>query len=606
LRVLLREVFGLLGRRVWILVAALSTLSISTGLGLVVPAATKLAVDFAILDTPGPQGLPHWVPGRGDRHTLLWTVAAFMFATAAAAVLVGIWGRYQATRLTKILQSTLRRRAFEHAAALPLPRVQALKSGGVASLLREDAGAAGDLIFSLIYNPWRAVIQFVGTLGVLAWTDWRLLVGGLVLVPATWVTHRQWINKIRPLYRDIKNTRSATDAAATEAFAGIRIVRGFSRAQTEARRFTIGNHYMSRQEMLTWWRSRLLEILWAFLIPGASVGVLLYGGSRVIAGDLTIGDVMMFTTYVLLLLGPLEVLSSTATSVQTNLAALDRVMDLLDEPREFAGQTPRVRVSRETARGLVEFRGVWFSYPRPAQKVSGGSAASEPVPVLRDINLVIRPGTTVALVGASGSGKTTLSNLVARFYDPTGGVVLFDGVPLPEIDPASFRRLLGIVEQDVFLFDGTIAENIAYGRRDATDEAIREAALAAHAHGFITETELGYQTLIGERGVRLSGGQRQRLALARAMLADPLVLILDEATSNLDAMSEAAIQDSMASLRHGRTCLVIAHRLSTVRHADEILVLDKGLIVERGTHEDLVASHGAYERLVRTQLEPAV
>lgn len=598
---LIREIFRLLGSRGWILAASLGTLTVATTIGLLVPGTTKIAVDYVILDSPGPHALPGWVPFRDNRHALLWVVGGVMFSTAALAVLIGMWGRYQSTRLTKLLQSLLRRKAFRHAVTLPLPRVYSLKSGGVASLLREDAGAAGDLIFSLIYNPWRAIIQFVGTLVVLAFTDWRMLVGGLVLVPATWFTHRQWINKIRPLYRDIKNTRTATDAAATEVFAGIRIVRGFSRGKTEGLRFTIGNHLMARQEMLTWWRSRVLEVVWGFLIPGASVGVLLYGGSRVLAGDLTIGDVMMFTTYVLFLLGPLEVLTSTATMVQTNLAALDRVLDLLEEPPEFADTKPTTFVSRATSQGLVEFQGVWFAYP----PTKGKSPPQEAHWVLREINLTIPPGKTVALVGASGSGKTTLSNLLARFYDPSKGRVLFDGTPLREIEPAGYRSLLGIVEQDVFLFDGSIAENISYGRRDAAPDQIEAAARAAHAHEFIVATEKGYQTLIGERGVRLSGGQRQRLALARAILANPLILILDEATSNLDAQSEAAIQETMSTLLKGRTCLVIAHRLSTVRHADEIVVLDRGEIIERGTHEELLTRHGAYERLVRTQLEPA-
>lgn len=612
---LLKHTWRFIGADRATLVLALCTLTLSTLLGLAIPSATKLAIDYVILDHPGPSGLPKWLGLPTERMTLLWMISAAMMVLAVLAVVTGMWGRWQTTRMTKLLQASLRRKAFDHAMRLPLYRVQALKSGGVTSLLREDAGAAGDLIFSVIYNPWRAIIQLAGTLIVLSFVDWRLLLGGLLIVPAVWVTHRQWINRIRPLFRDLKVTRSATDGHTTEAFAGVRVVRGFSRAKAELGRFTVANHLMGRQEVLIWWRSRVLETLWSLLIPAASVGVLIYGGSRVIAGDLTIGDVMMFTTYVLMLLGPLETLTSTASTVQTNLAALDRILDLLDEPLEFAPKagetTPELQtVSRTQARGQIVLDNVWFEYPtgkkrtdKPTKAGEAVKEAAEPAWVLRGINLSVPPGQTVALVGASGAGKTTLSNLVARFYDPTRGRVLFDGVDLRDIDPASYRGLLGIVEQDVFLFDGSVAENIAYGRRSATIQEVKRAAGLANAAGFIELMEKGYETVIGERGVRLSGGQRQRIAIARAILADPVVLILDEATSNLDSESEALIQRSLGGLMKGRTCFVIAHRLSTIRNADVIVVLEKGEIVETGTHASLIEAGGRYSELLRTQLE---
>jgi ATP-binding cassette subfamily B protein/subfamily B ATP-binding cassette protein MsbA len=595
---LFRRFWGLLRGERLTVAFALATLTLSVAAGLAMPASTKIAIDYIITDSPGPSGLPEWLGLRhADRLHLLLLLGAAVFALALLAAFVAIWGRYQMTRLTKRVQASMRRRVFDHAVRLPLHRVYALKSGGVASLLREDAGGVGEMVFNLVYNPWRAVVQLVGTLAVLAWTDWRLLLAALLLIPLVWATHKAWIARIRPVYRDIRANRQAMDAHATEAFAGMRIVRGFGRQRGEAARFARAGHLMARQEMFVWCWSRAIETLWSLLIPAASVAVLLYGGAMILRGRLTIGDLMMFSAYLLMLLGPLEVLVSTATNIQNNLAGFDRALDLLDEPTELAPATPR-SAPRPTAdpaaaRARITFDRVWFAYPGHAE------------PVLSDVSLDAAPGRTVALVGPSGSGKTTLCNLVARFYDPTAGAVLLDGVDLRRFDPAAYRRLLGIVEQDVFLFDGTVAENIAYARRHASDAQVRAAARAANADEFIDRLERGYDTLIGERGVRLSGGQKQRIAIARALLADPRILILDEATSNLDSHSEALIQRSLRTLMQGRTCFVIAHRLSTVRHADLIVVLERGRVVETGTHEDLAASEGRYWEMLRAQLHAA-
>ncbi len=590
---------------------ALVTLSMVTAVGLIVPASTKVAIDFILTDNPGPGGIPSWVSETfglpADRSGLLWRLGLTVVAIAFFGVALGSVGRWQMTRITKRLQADLRRRAFEHAVHLPLHRIYHFKSGGMASILREDAGLAGELLFSMVYNPWRAVVQLVGTLAILAVVDWRMLAGGLMLVPIVWVTHRTWIARIRPLYRDAKQARQTIDSTTTEAFGGMRVVRGFSRERSEAGRFTTGQHFMTRIEILTWWWSRILEMAWTVLIPVASAAVLIYGGTQVLNKSLTIGDVMMFSTYLLMLLGPMETLTSTAANIQSNLAALDRVLDLLGEETEFAGAKGDIIVTRSTAEGALELRDVWFTYPRPPKKASKDPKAAEkdPEPVIKGVTLRVEAGETIAFVGPSGSGKTTLCNLIARFHDPTAGTILFDGVDLKRIEVASYRSLLGIVEQDVFLFDGTVAANIAYGRRGATPEQTIEAAKAANAHAFIMELDKGYETIIGERGVRLSGGQKQRIAIARAILADPLILILDEATSNLDTESEVLIQRSLSTLMKGRTCFVIAHRLSTVRHASRIAVIEQGKMTEVGTHEELNAAGGRYADLLKLQIEGA-
>jgi ATP-binding cassette subfamily B protein/subfamily B ATP-binding cassette protein MsbA len=303
----------------------------------------------------------------------------------------------------------------------------------------------------------------------------------------------------------------------------------------------------------------------------------------------TLGDLILFLTYLGALLGPIAVLAGSATALQNSLSGLDRVLDLLAEPLEMPPAPDAITVERDRVAGRITLRDVSFTYT--------GSDA----PVLHHIDLDVRPGEMVALVGPSGAGKTTLCNLVARFYDPTEGAVMLDGVDLRKLTADSYRRLLGIVEQDTFLFDGTIADNVAYGKRGATAEEIRHAATLANAHEFIETLPAGYDTLIGERGVKLSGGQRQRLTIARAILADPKILILDEATSNLDTESERLIQGSLRTLMTGRTSFVIAHRLSTIAHADRIVVLENGRIVEQGRHEELLRASGRYRAMVDLQ-----
>lgn len=587
---LIKRFFDLLRGHRRSMAFALTTLTAATLLALVPPAATKVVVDYVLGEEPLPEFVPAWVPR--EQWPLLMAITAAVLSISFVKLGFHLWGRWHATRVTKLLQMSVRRRVFAHVMRLPLHRIQELKTGGTASILRQDAGSVGDLVFGLLYNPWRAVIQLAGSLCVLAIVDWRLLLGAILVLPLVYATHRTWIGRIRPQHRRVRAQREKVDGLATETFGGMRVVRAFGRQRAETSRIMRGNHLMGRQELRAWWSMRWIEIVWEVLMPVASAALLAYGGWRVIQGALSLGDLVMFLAYLLMLLGPLAVLAQSAATLQNGLSGLDRVLDLLDEPTEMG--TGKSRLDSSAVAGRLTLNGVSFGYP-------GSSDLA-----LRDIDLDIAEGETVALVGPSGSGKTTLCNLIARFYEPNSGRILLDGTDVANLDITSYRESIAIVDQDVFLFDGTVAENIAYGNRHASAAEVRAAARLANAHEFIEPLAHGYDTLVGERGVKLSGGQRQRLAIARAVLADPQVLILDEATSNLDTHSELTIQSSLATLMDTRTAIVIAHRLSTIAHADRIVVIESGQIMEMGTHASLMASDGHYREMVLLQTHAAM
>ncbi len=588
---LIREFFRLLHPYRWQISLTLLSVTLSTGLGLLPPAGTKFIVDYVLGGLPLPTWFSQAFPWFNTPMRLLSGVVGVVVVISLLKILIHIWGRWDATRISKQIQLAVRRHVFEHAVRLPLHRIHELRSGGVASVLREDGGSVGELVFGMLYNPWRAVIQLVGSFVILAWVDWTLLAGALVLLPTVFITHRAWINSIRPQFRAIRKQRESIDAGAAESFAGMRIVRAFSRQKRESARFSEENNMMVRQELYAWWWMRGVEMVWEALIPIASAGLLFYGGWRVIDGHMSVGSLMMFLVYLLMLLEPLATLATSATQFQNSLSGLDRILDLLAEPREMESTPESLRADRTQIRGQMTFEDVTFLYP------------GTQTPALSDIHLNVQAGQTVALVGPSGAGKTTICNLVARFYDPTSGSVTLDGRDLRDYDVESFRALLGVVEQDVFLFDGTIGQNIAYSRKHAKPDEIRAAADAANASEFIDRLPAGMNTLIGERGVRLSGGQRQRLAIARAVLADPRILILDEATSNLDTESEQLIQQSLGTLMRGRTSFVIAHRLSTIAGADRIVVVEGGRILQTGTHSELMALGGKYRTMVEQQVK---
>ena len=454
---LLRRFFQLLAPFRWQIVWILASLTVATVLALIPPAGTKFLVDYVLTQKPLPEPWATRFPSLTDPKTLLMATVIAVVSISLLKIVVHILGRWYATRITKHIQLNVRRKVFEHAVRLPLHRVHEIRSGGVASILREDGGSVGELVFGLLYNPWRAIIQLLGSFIILAWVDWTLLLGAAVLLPLVFLSHKAWISKIRPQFRAIRKQREQIDAGAAEAFSGIRVVRAFSSQKRESGRFVTENNLMVRQELYAWWWMRAVEMIWEAMIPLSSAALLFYGGWRVLEGALTVGDLMMFLVYLLMLLQPLATLANSATQFQNSLSGLDRILDLLDEPKEMESTPESIRVSRNEVAGNIAFNGVTFAYP-------GTETAA-----LNSVNLQVKAGQVIALVGPSGAGKTTLCNMVARFYDPTEGQILLDGRNLQDYDVESFRSLLGVVEQDVFLFDGTIGQNIAYANREATD-----------------------------------------------------------------------------------------------------------------------------------------
>ena len=493
---------------------------------------------------------------------------------------------------------------YDYLQRLSISFFESQQTGEIMSRITNDVNALENFVTHSVGFLIVDLLRLVGTAIILFALDWQLALLTLLPVPILAAAMRLFNTRVRPIYRQIRDRLGDINAELQDNISGIRVIQAFGQERHELDQFT--------QRSTRYYEERVRGIRqWSIFFPAmgfvASLGMVIvlgFGVHRVLSGALTLGGLVAFISYVASFYEPIHRLVQTDNTVQQAIAAGERVFELLDTVPEIEDAPDAIELP--AIQGAIAFEGVSFRYGTgdPSTALRRGSGqGSEQREVLRDVSFQMRPGQVVALVGPSGAGKTSIANLIPRFYDPVSGRVTVDGHDVREVKLASLRRQVAVVLQDTFLFNGTVRDNVVYGQPDAGEDEMIAAAKAAYAHEFIVNLPQGYETEIGERGVKLSGGQKQRLALARAILTDPRILILDEATSSVDAEAEYLIQQALEKVLEGRTALVIAHRLSTIRHADKIIALEEGRIVEVGDHRQLLARGGLYSQMYRRQYD---
>jgi ABC-type multidrug transport system fused ATPase/permease subunit len=568
LKYVVREI--LLPRK-WLLLLGLGLIIINRLSGLVLPGSSKYLLDEVI--------------AKSNYELFKWLLIA-----VAAAIVVQSVTSYFLTQLLSVeaqhLISLLRVKIQKHIIKLPVRFFDNSKSGELVSRIMTDVEGVRNLVgtglVQLFGGALTSIIAFILLIRIspmlTLYVMVPLIIFGFISLKA--------FSYIRPIFRKRGQINAEVTGRLTESLNGIRVIKGFNAEEQEIGTFEHGVDRLFKNVKTSLTSTSMVTSAATLLLGLATVGIMGVGGNMIMQGHMTIGDFFAFILYLGFLIAPIVQMSNIGSQITEAFAGLDRMQEILSLNTE---EDDKVRArSIHKINGLIVFEKIHFAYEPGTE-------------VLHNISFEAKPGTVTALVGSSGSGKTTIAGLVASFLKPVDGIITVDGTNLNEIKLDSYRSQLGVVLQDDFLFEGTIRENILFPRPDATEAELQAAAKSAHVLEFTQRFEKGMDTLIGERGIKLSGGQRQRIAIARALLANPKILILDEATSNLDAESEAFIQESLANLMTGRTTFVIAHRLSTIRKADQILVIEGGRIVERGNHEHLIKLNGRYFNLYSTQ-----
>ncbi len=575
-RTVFREAVAIIWRARSRLLLGLPLMLVNRLSGLVLPWVTKYLIDDVI--------------ARGNQQ-MLWKLVA----AGGAAAVVSSSTDYSLAQILGIAAqrsiTNLRIRLQRHVQRLPVSYFDSTKTGVLVARVMNDAEGIRNLVGTGLVQMFGGVVTASIAISILFYFSARLASIILGVVVVFMVILYYAFNTVRPIFKKRSELNAAITGRLNENFSGIRVVKAYRAERRESRVFAHSAHDLFRNVMATMRTISGVGALTSLLTGIVGIAVLIVGGREVIAGRMTLGSLVSFTLFLGFVVVPIVQIVSIGTQLSEAFAGLERMREILSEPTEDAADASRAKV--ETIHGDVEFRDVTFEY-------------SAGIPVLHEVSLTAAAGQSIALVGPSGSGKSTLVSLVAAFHKPTSGTIYVDGRDMATLRLADYRSHLGIVPQDSFLFADTIYANIALGNPHAGREDVIRAAHIAHVDEFADSFVDGYDTVVGERGVKLSGGQKQRVAIARAIVADPRILILDEATSSLDSESESLIQDGLNSLMRGRTTFVIAHRLSTIRKADQILVIDGGRITERGTHAELMLLGGRYRALYEKQYGIAV
>jgi ABC-type multidrug transport system fused ATPase/permease subunit len=567
----LEEARGLIWQHRRRLSVGLGLMLVNRLAGLVLPTTSKYLLDNVILRNQWDL-LPTLAMAAGAA-TLVESVTSFSLSQV-----LGVAAQRAITEMRKDVEA--------HVMRLPVRYFDSTKTGVLISRIMTDAEGIRNLVGTGLVQLTGSILTAVLALGVLIYLNWKLTAVTIVVLGTFGGGMAMAFKRLRPLFRERGKINAEVTGRLAETLGGVRIVKAYTAEKREELVFARGAHKLFRNVAKSLTGVSAVSAFSTLVLGAIGIAMMLVGGNSIRAGEMTIGDFVMYLTFTALITVPVVQLANIGTQLTEAFAGLDRIREIRQMATEDEEDADRAALPG--LRGEVAFEHVTFEY-------------NPGVPVLKNVSFHAPAGSTTALVGSSGSGKSTLISLVMAFNRPLSGRVLVDGYDLANVKLRDFRQHLGVVLQDNFLFDGTIAENIAFARPHATRDEIIAVSRIAHCDEFIRSFEQGYDTIVGERGVRLSGGQRQRVAIARAILADPRLLILDEATSSLDSESEALIQDGLRSLRHGRTTFVIAHRLSTIQSADQILVLEHGEIVERGTHAELLAANGRYRQLYDKQ-----
>ena len=555
----------------------------SSGVSLIQPYVMRYVIDQVAMNKTESEHV---------RMKRLLLVAVFMVSLIGLSIVASYCNGYWTVIMNQKVTASLRRRLLRHMLRLPLTDLTQMKIGGAVSRLNQDTSTVSSLVSRILISPGLALLQAAVALLMAFLLNWRMSLAALAVIIPLGAATKLYAKRLRPLFAELAKLGADLSARTVEMFGGLRVTRIYRREAAECQAYLGLYHKIVRKTLAARRKQITLESYSFVAFSLIQLVIVILGVFLIVQGKGTVGDIIAIIIYSNRIMGPIQQVVNSYGELQEDLACMDRIFGVLDMKEDKLDRPDAVEAPRRVE--TVAVKDLTFTH------------VAAPKPALSNISFRVRGGQMIALVGRSGAGKTTLTDLLARFYDPQKGAILINGRDIRDFKLKSYRKLLGLVQQETFIFDGSIRDNIAYSVPHATNAQIITAAKCANVHEFVEAMPAGYDTIVGERGVKLSGGQRQRISIARAFLADPEILILDEATSNLDTENEQAIQAALTKLLSGRTTFIIAHRLSTIVDADVVIVLEEGRIREIGSHAELIASRDTYFDMIERQRKSLV